>query len=71
MAIMSGLQWYLINDPIFPLFILVFLISIPKNVNRFLDQFIPQFINVIATNNDLLIDELNVSYLPQNCGYMS
>ena len=27
------------------------------------DQFIPQSINVIATNNDLLMDELNVSYL--------
>ena len=45
----------------FPLFILVFFILIP-NVNSFLDQFIPQFINVIATNNDLLMDELNVSY---------
>ena len=30
-----------------------FFISIPG-------QFIPQFINVIAPNNDLLIDELNV-----------
>ena len=30
MAIMSGLQWYLKNDSIFPLFILVFFfISIP------------------------------------------
>ena len=27
-----------------------------------MDQFIPQFINVIATNNNLLMDELNVSY---------
>ena len=26
------------------------------------DQFIPQFINVIATNKDLLMDELNVIY---------
>ena len=34
----------------------IFYISIP-NV-----QFIPQFINVIATNNDLLTDELNVIY---------
>ena len=25
-------------------------------------RFIPQFINVIATNNDLLMDELNVIY---------
>ena len=33
-----------------------FLISIP-NV-----QFIPRFINVIATNNDLLTEELNVIY---------
>ena len=62
MAIMSVLQWYLKNDSIFPLFILVFFfISIP-NVNWFLDQFIPQFINVIANNNDLLMDELNGSY---------
>ena len=58
MAIMSGLQWYLKNDFIFPLFILcfIFFISFP-NV-----QFIPQFINVIATNNDLLTDKLNVIY---------
>ena len=61
MAIMSGLQWYLKNDSLFPLFILVFSISIP-NVNWFLNQFISQFINVIATNKDLLKDELNVSY---------
>ena len=27
-----------------------------------LGQFIPQFINVIATNNDLLMDELNAIY---------
>ena len=32
MAIISGLQWYLKNDSIFPLFILLFFISIP-NVN--------------------------------------
>ena len=32
------------------------------NVNCFLDQFTPQFINIIATNNDLLTDELNVVY---------
>ena len=59
MAIMSGLQWYLKNGSIFPLFILFlyfFLILIP-NV-----QFIPQYINVIATNNDLLTDKLNVIY---------
>ena len=57
MAIMSGLQWYLKNDSIFPLFIFLFIyISIP-NV-----KFIPQFINVIATNNDLLTHELNVIY---------
>ena len=61
MAIMLGLQWYLKNDSIFLLFILVFFISIP-NVNWFLDQFILQFINVIATNNDLLMDKLNASY---------
>ena len=43
----------------FHFFIIIF--SIP-NVNRFLGQFIPQFINVIATNNDQLMDELNVIY---------
>ena len=48
MAIMSGLQWNLKNGSIFPLFILFFFlfffsISIPNS------QFIPQFINVIAT----------------------
>ena len=58
MAIMSGLQWYLKNDSIFPFlfFVLYFFISFP-NV-----QFIPQFINVIATNNDLLTDKLNGIY---------
>ena len=59
MAIMSGLQWCLKNDSIFHLFILCFIfffISFP-NV-----QFIPKFINVIATNNDLLTDNLNVIY---------
>ena len=59
MAIMSGLQWYQKNDSIFPLFILCFIfffISIPNG------KFIPQFINVIATNNDLLTDALNVIY---------
>ena len=39
-------------------------ISIP-NVNLFLYQFIPQFIIVIATNNDLLMAELNESYFAQ------
>ena len=55
---MSGLQWYLKNDSIFPHFysLFIFFISIP-NV-----QFNPQFINVIATNNDLLTDELNMIY---------
>ena len=58
MARMSGLQWYLKNNSIFPLFIFfyIFSIAIPKV------QFIPQFINIIATNNDLLTDELNVIY---------
>ena len=37
-------------------FFIFFLISIP-NV-----QFIPQFINAVATNNDLLTDELSVIY---------
>ena len=30
------------------------------------DQFVPQFINLIATNNDLLMDELNVIYFAPN-----
>ena len=51
----------------FPLFILssFFLISFP-NV-----QFIPQFINVTATNNDLLTNKLNVIYFaPKLCLYV-
>ena len=52
------------------IFFLFFFISIP-NVNCFLDQFTPQFINVVATINNLLTDELNVVISPQNCGYMS
>ena len=40
----------------FPLFYYFSFISIPKV------KLIPQFINVIATNNDLLMDELNVIY---------
>ena len=55
-AIISGLQWYLKNDSIFRLFIFFF-ISIPN-----LDQIIPQFINVIAPNNNLVMDELNMIY---------
>ena len=47
------------------LFYIYFLVLIP-NV-----QFIPQFISVIATNNDLLTDELNVIYFAPNCGYTS
>ena len=61
MAIMSGLHWYLKTDSIFPFLFFILYISIP-NVNWFLDQFIKQFINVIATNNDLLMEELNVIY---------
>ena len=54
----AGLQWYLKNDSIFPLFILFYIFSILiPNV-----QFIPQFINVIATNNDLLTNVLNMIY---------
>ena len=48
-------------SPFLFFFLFFFLISIP-NVNCFLDQFTEQFINVIATNNDLLTDELNVIY---------
>ena len=57
MATMSRLQWYLKNNSIFPLFILVFL-----NFNSQCQLNLVQFINVIATNNNLLMDELNVSY---------
>ena len=59
MAIMSGLQWYLKNVSLVSPFysFSFFFISIPN-----LDQFTQQFINVIATNNDLLMDELNVIY---------
>ena len=38
------------------------LADIFPNVNCFLDQFTQEFINVIATNIDLLTDELNVIY---------
>ena len=44
----------------FPFYSCFFFISIP-NVN----WFFPQFINVMATNNDLLMDELHVSYFAQ------
>ena len=47
--------------PEFSPFYYFFLISIP-NVNWFLGKFIPQSINVIAPNNDLLMDELNLIY---------
>ena len=40
-------------------FIFFFFISIPNLIHG---QFIPQFINVIALNNDLLMDELNMIY---------
>ena len=56
MAIMSGLQWYLKNDSIFPLFILFFYF------NSQLGSIHPAVHNVIATNNNLLMDELNASY---------
>ena len=70
MVIMWGLHWYLKNDSIFPFLLFIFYISIP-NVNWFLDQFIKQFINVIASNNDLLMDELNVIYFAQKlCLYV-
>ena len=44
-----------------PFYTFFFFISIP-NVNWFLGQFILQFINEIAPNNDLLMDELNMIY---------
>ena len=47
----------------FSLFILVFFFNFNSQCQLILgDQFIPQFINVIATSNDLLLDELNLSY---------
>ena len=45
------------NNSIFPFYTLWI-----SNVNWFLGQFIPQFIHVIASNNNLLMDELNVIY---------
>ena len=49
------------NNSIFHFYIHSFFIWIP-NVNWFLGQFTPQFINVIAPNNYLLMDDLNVIY---------
>ena len=63
MAILSGLQWYMKNDSIFP-FYSFFLIFYFHSQCQLI---IPQFINVIATNNDLLMDELNVIYFAPKC----
>ena len=65
MAIMSGLQWYLKKRFYFPPFYsFFFLFQFPMSIDS-LDQFILQFINVIATNNNLLMDELNLNYYAQ------
>ena len=54
---MSGLQWYLKTILFFPfLFFLFFSFQVQMAI------FIQQFINVIAPNNYLLMDELNVIY---------
>ena len=66
---MSGLQWYLKNDYIFPLFYSFFLFN--SQCQLILGSIHPQFINVIAINNDLLMDELNVIYFaPKLCLYV-
>ena len=57
---MSGLQWYLTNDSIFSSFN-TFFYCFNSKCQLILGQFIPQFINVIAPNNDLLMDELNMN----------
>ena len=53
-AVVPEKQFYF--PPFYSCFFVVVFYSIP-NVN-----FIPQSINVTATNNDLLMDELNASY---------
>ena len=58
---MSRLQWYLRNNSIFPLYILSFLFQFLMSIDS-LVNFILQFIKVIAPDNDLLMDELNVIY---------
>ena len=46
----------------FPPFYSFFIFYFNFQCQLILGQFIPQFINVKATNNDLLMDELNVIY---------
>ena len=50
---------YLKNDSVFPFLFFVFFYIFFSFPNV---QFIPQFINVIATNNDLLTVKLKVIY---------
>ena len=38
MAIMSGLQWHLKNDSIFPLFILFFLFQLPMSIDSWINS---------------------------------
>ena len=61
MAIMLGLQWYL-KTILFSPFLFLFFFYFNSQCRLILESFIPQFINVIATNNDHLMDELNVGY---------
>ena len=49
---MAIMQWYL--KTFFPLLSFSYFFIPIHNVNCFLDQFTPQFINVVATINDLL-----------------
>ena len=57
MAIMSGLQWYLKNDNIFPILLLFFLLfQFPMSIDSWINS------SSMATNNDLLMEELNVSH---------
>ena len=60
MAKMSRLQWYLKDDYIFSHFNSFFL-NFNSQCQLILESISPA-VNVIATKNDLLMDELNVIY---------
>ena len=67
MTIMSGLQWYLKNDSIFHfLFFFLYFCKLHSQCQLILGSIHPQFINALATNNDLLMDELNMIYFAPN-----
>ena len=60
-AIMSQLQWYLRNNSIFPLYILFFLVQFLMSIDSLVNSSLSSLI-VIAPDNDLLMDGLNVIY---------